>query len=79
MILLTKSCASVTNPYQLILLIEVGPMDKFLMIVVKQNVIVFGSMQTLNAVDSRAWNWQKKPDVQLFSKTVQRKSAQYGL
>ena len=40
-------------------LIEVGPTDKFPMIVVKRNVIVFESTRTLNAVDSvdfHAWN-----------------------
>ena len=41
---------------QQISLIEVGPTDKFPMIVVKQNVIVFGSTRTLNAVDCHAWN-----------------------
>ena len=39
---------------QLISLIEVGPTDKFPMIVVKQNIIVFESTSILNAVDSHA-------------------------
>ena len=40
---------------QLISQIEVGKTDRFLMIVVKHNSIVFGSKGTLNAVDSHAW------------------------
>ena len=53
---------------QLISMIEVGPMDKFQMIVVKQNVKVYGSTRTLNVIDSHAWNLKKILDVQLFSK-----------
>ena len=37
-------------------LVEVGKTDRFPMIVVRKNSIVFGSMRTLNAVDSHAWN-----------------------
>ena len=36
---------------QLISMIEIGPTDKFSMIVVKQKVIVFGSTRTFNAVE----------------------------
>ena len=39
---------------QLISLIEVGKTDRFSMILVKQNSIVFKSTRTLNAVDSHA-------------------------
>ena len=42
--------------------IEVGKMDRFSMIVIKQNSIVFGSTMTLNAVDSLTWNWHKPLD-----------------
>ena len=46
----------VTGYIQLISLIGVGKADRFPMIVVKQNSIVFGSTRNLNVVDSHAWN-----------------------